>query len=122
MGSSWDLSCLLSLQEVVIMLMGMNMSHRLHMVSLFRDGLIELVAILSGKDFQDDQNCGFSFQQDFLPPTHLHEFHFMIDYMSIYAHDYYVLNLSLLYCMIKHRGRYLDEMMNIWLHWLYDFT
>jgi hypothetical protein len=46
----------------------------------------------------------------------------MIDYMSKYAHDYYVPNLSLLYCMIKHKGRYLDEMMNIWLHWLYDFT
>jgi hypothetical protein len=65
---------------------------------------------------------GYSFQQDFLPPTHLHEFHFMIDYMSIYAHDYYVLDLSLLFHMIKHRGRYLDEMMNKWLHWLYDFT
>jgi hypothetical protein len=64
---------------------------------------------------------GFSFQQDFLPPTHLHEFHFMIDYMSIYAHDYYVLDLSLLFYMIKHRGRYFDEMIN-WLHWLYDFT
>jgi hypothetical protein len=46
------------------------------------------------QDFGDDQDCGYSFQQDFLPPTHLHWFHFMIDYMSIYAHDYYVLNLS----------------------------
>jgi hypothetical protein len=69
-----------------------------------------------------DQACGFSFQQDFLPPTHLHEFHFMINYMSIYAHDHYVLDLSLLYYMIKHRGRYLDEMLSRWLHWLYDFT
>jgi hypothetical protein len=49
MGSSWDLSYLLSLQEAVIMLTGMKMSHRLHMVALFRDGLIELVAILSGR-------------------------------------------------------------------------
>jgi hypothetical protein len=73
-------------------------------------------------DFRDDQSCNRSFHQDFLPPTHLYEFHFMIDYMSKYSHDYYVPNLSLLYCMIKHRGRYLDEMMNIWLHWLYDFT
>jgi hypothetical protein len=48
-GSSWDLSYLLSLQEAMIILMGMKMSHRLHMVSLFRDGLIELVAILSGR-------------------------------------------------------------------------
>jgi hypothetical protein len=46
----------------------------------------------------------------------------MIDYMSIYAHDYYVLDLSLLYCMIKHMGRYLDEKVNRWLHWLYDFS
>jgi hypothetical protein len=72
--------------------------------------------------WQDDRADGFSFQQDFLPPTHLHEFHFMMDYMSTYAHDYYVLDLSLLFHMIKHRGRYLDEMMNKWLHWLYDFT
>jgi hypothetical protein len=68
-----------------------------------------------------DQACGCSFQQDFLPPTHLHEFHFIIDYMSIYAHDHYVLDLSLLYYIIKHRGRYFDEMIS-WLHWLYDFT
>jgi hypothetical protein len=70
---------------------------------------------------QDDQADGFSFQQDFLPPTHLHEFYFMIDYMCVYTHDYYVLDLSLLYYMIKHRGRYFDEMIK-WLHWLYDFT
>jgi hypothetical protein len=70
---------------------------------------------------QDDRADGFSFQQDFLPPTHLHEFYFMIDYMCVYTHDYYVLDLSLLYYMIKHRGRYFDEMIK-WLHWLYDFT
>jgi hypothetical protein len=43
----------------------------------------------------------------------------MVDYMSIYAHDYYVLDLSLLFHMIKHRGRYLDEQMValvVWLH------
>ena len=49
------------------------------------------------QEFQDDRDCVFSFQQDFLPPTHLHEFYFMIDYMFIYAHDYYVLELSLLF-------------------------
>jgi hypothetical protein len=68
-----------------------------------------------------NQACGFSFQQDFLPPTHLHEFHFMIDCISIYAHDHYVLEFSLLYYMNKHRGGYLDKMIN-WLHWLYNFT
>jgi hypothetical protein len=35
-----------------------------------------------------DQACGYSFQQDCLPPTHLHELLSMIDYMLIYAHDY----------------------------------
>jgi hypothetical protein len=68
-----------------------------------------------------DQTHGYSFQQDYLPPTHLHELLSMIDHMLIYAHDYYVLDLSLLYYIIKHMGRYLDEMIS-WLHWLYDFT
>jgi hypothetical protein len=45
----------------------------------------------------------------------------MIDHILIYSHDYYVLELSLLYYRIKNRGRYLDEMIS-WLHWLYDFT
>jgi hypothetical protein len=70
---------------------------------------------------RDDRVDGFSFQQDFLPPTHLHEFYFMIDYMYVYAHDYYKLDLSFLFNMIKHKGRYFDEMIN-WFHWLYDFT
>jgi hypothetical protein len=64
---------------------------------------------------QHDQDDDFSFQQDFLPPTHLSSFHFMIDYISIYDHDHYVLDLSLLFYIIKHRGRYFDEMIN-WLH------
>jgi hypothetical protein len=67
------------------------------------------------REFQDDRDCGLSFQQDFPPPTHLHEFYFMIDYMSIYAHDYYVLDLSLLFHMIKHRGECLRPMIK-WLH------
>jgi hypothetical protein len=85
------------------------------MIVLFRDGLIELVAITFKKDSLDDQSCGYSFQHDFLPPTHLHEFHFIIDYISIYAHDHYVLDLSLLFYIIKHMGRYFDGMIN-WLH------
>jgi hypothetical protein len=40
------------------------------------------------RDFLDDQACSFSFQDDLLPPTHLHQFIFMIDYMSIHVHDY----------------------------------
>jgi hypothetical protein len=64
---------------------------------------------------QDDRDDGFSFQHDFLHPTHLNEFYFMIDYMSVYTRDYYVLNVSLLYYMIKNMGRYFDEMIK-WLH------
>jgi hypothetical protein len=60
----------------------------------------------------DDHSCGYSFQQDFLPPTHLHEFHFTIDYISIYDHDHYVLDLYLLFYIIKHRGSYFDGMIN----------
>jgi hypothetical protein len=67
------------------------------------------------------QDCVHSLQQDFFPPTHLHELLSMINYMLTYAYDYFMLDLSLLYYMIKHRGRYLDEMIS-WLHWLYDFT
>jgi hypothetical protein len=78
------------------------------MIVLFRDGLIELVAITSGRIPWMIRVDGYSFQQDFLPPTHLHEFHFTIDYISIYAHDHYVLDLSLLFYIIKHRGRYFD--------------
>jgi hypothetical protein len=70
---------------------------------------------------QDDRVDGFSFQQDFLPPAHLHKFYSMISYMSIYTHDFYVLDLSLLFHMIKHRGKYLHSLIR-WLHWLYNFT
>ena len=51
-----------------------------------------------------DHAYACSFQHGFLPPTHLHDFHFMIDYMPIYARDHYFLDLSLLYYMIKHKG------------------
>jgi hypothetical protein len=64
---------------------------------------------------QDDQVDGFSFQQDFLPPTHIHEFHFMTDYMCIYNQDYYVFELYFLYYMINHMGKYFDETIS-WFH------
>ena len=116
MGSSWDLSCLLSLQEAMIMLIGMAMSYCLHMGSLFGDGLIELVDILSCMIFKMIRitTTLFSKISSLLPISmSFISFH---DYMSIYAHDYYVLDLSLLFHMIKHKVRYLDEMMNRWLH------
>jgi hypothetical protein len=71
--------------------------------------------MLTGKTFKDNQDCGFSFQQDFLPPTHLHEFYFMIDYIFIKANDYHVLELTLLFHMIKHRGKCLCSIIR-WLH------
>jgi hypothetical protein len=46
MRYSWDISCPLSIQEAAIMLMEMKMNHRLHMVALFKDGLIRLVVTL----------------------------------------------------------------------------
>jgi hypothetical protein len=52
MGSSRDLSYLLSLQEAVVMLTRKKMSRHLYMVALFRDGLIGLVAILSGRIYE----------------------------------------------------------------------
>jgi hypothetical protein len=45
----WDLSCLLDLQEATIIFTRMKMSLRLQIVSPFKDGLIELVAITSGR-------------------------------------------------------------------------
>jgi hypothetical protein len=59
---------------------------------------------------RDDQADGFSLQQDFLPPTHIHEFYFVIDYISIYAR--FVLELPLLFHMIKHRGICFDGMID----------
>jgi hypothetical protein len=47
-----------------------------------------------------------------LKTTHLQYLYLMINYMCIYTHDYYVLDLSLLYYIIKNRGRYFDEMIN----------
>jgi hypothetical protein len=56
---------------------------------------------------QHDQADGFSFQQDFLPPTHLHSFHFMIDY--IYSLEYYAcyphfLGITRISCLEAHRA------------------
>jgi hypothetical protein len=55
---------------------------------------------------QHDQADGLSFQHDFHPPTHIHSFHFTIDCISIYSHDHIVLDLSLLFYIIKQRGTY----------------
>jgi hypothetical protein len=61
--------------------------------------------------------------QDFIPPTRLHESDFEIsdDMIYILTHDIFVLDLSLLWFMIKHKGRYRGTLLD-WLHWLFDYT
>ena len=114
-----NLSFPLSPRQVMSIYVSMKISFHLHIVAPFRDGLISLVDTLSGGMIR--LMVSLSNKISSLPPTHLHEFHFTVDYMYFDSHDYYVLNLFLLYDIIKHRGRYHDEMIS-WLHWLYDFT
>jgi hypothetical protein len=86
------------------------MSLHIHIVALLGDALIELVAITSGRIpfmiiVADILSSRIS---SFLPISmSFISFH---DYISIYAH--YVLDLSLLFYKIKHRGRYFDGMIN----------
>jgi hypothetical protein len=53
--------------------------------------------------------------RNFVPPTHLHELDFMIfdDVIHVLTHVIFVLNLSLFWFMMKHRGRYYE----IFLGW-----
>jgi hypothetical protein len=61
--------------------------------------------------------------QDFIPPTRLHELDsdFPDDMMYILTHDIFVLDLSLFWFMMKHKGRYQGTLLG-WLHWLFDYT
>jgi hypothetical protein len=61
--------------------------------------------------------------QDFIPPTRLHELDsdFSDDMMYILTHDIFVLDVSLFWFMMKHKGRYQGALLN-WLHWLFDYT
>jgi hypothetical protein len=68
----------------------------------------------------------FSFRltwHGFIPPTHLHELDFVIsdDMIYILTHDIFVLDLSLFWFMMKHKGRYRGTLLD-WLHWLFDYT
>jgi hypothetical protein len=60
---------------------------------------------------------------DFIPPTRLHELDsdFSDDMMYILTHDIFVLDLSLFWFMMKHKGRYRGTLLD-WLHWLFDYT
>jgi hypothetical protein len=61
--------------------------------------------------------------QYFVPPTRLHELDsdFSDDMMYILTHDIFVLDVSLFWFMMKHKGRYQGAVQD-WLHWLFDYT
>jgi hypothetical protein len=61
--------------------------------------------------------------QDFVPPTRLHELDSDLsdDMMYILTHDIFVLDVSLFWFMMKHKGRYQGALLD-WLHWLFDYT
>jgi hypothetical protein len=61
--------------------------------------------------------------QDFIPPTRLHELDsdFSGDMMYILTHDMFVLDVSLFWFVMKHKGRYQGALLD-WLHWLFDYT
>jgi hypothetical protein len=61
--------------------------------------------------------------QYFIPPTRLHEIDSdsFDDMMYILTHDIFVLDVSLFWFMMKHKGRYQGALLD-WLHWLFDYT
>jgi hypothetical protein len=61
--------------------------------------------------------------RDFVPPTRLHELEFGTpdDVMYVLTHDVFVLDFSLFWFMMKHKGRYQGALLD-WLHWLFDYT
>jgi hypothetical protein len=64
------------------------------------------------------QGCGDTSLHDFVPPSHLHELDFMISYGIVYVQlMIFVLDLSLFWFMMKHRGRCFDTMLG-WFYWL----
>jgi hypothetical protein len=60
--------------------------------------------------------------RDFVPPTRLHELDpdFFNDIIYILTHDIFVLDISLFWFMMKHKGRYQGALLD-WLHWLFDY-
>ena len=75
--------------------------------------------------FLDRIECSFQrwTWQYFIPPTCLHELDsdFSDDMMYILTHDIFVLDVSLFWFMMKHKGRYQGALLD-WLHWLFDYT
>jgi hypothetical protein len=58
-----------------------------------------------------------------VPPTRLHELDIgtFDDMMYILTPDIFVLDVSLFWFMMKHKGRYQGALLD-WLHWLFDYT
>jgi hypothetical protein len=58
-----------------------------------------------------------------IPPTRLHELDFMTsdDIIYVLTHVIFVLNLSLFWFIMKHKGRYQGTLLD-WFHWLFDYT
>jgi hypothetical protein len=61
--------------------------------------------------------------RDFVPPTRLRELEFGTpdDVIYVLTHDVFVLDFSLFWFMMKHKGRYQGALLD-WLHWLFDYT
>jgi hypothetical protein len=61
--------------------------------------------------------------QDFIPPTRLHELdsNFSNDMIYVLTHDIFVLDLSLFWFMLKHKGRYQRTLLD-WLYWLFNYA
>jgi hypothetical protein len=69
------------------------------------------------------KGCGDTPLHDFVPPSHLYELDFMIGcaIMTALTHDLFGIDLSLCWCVMKHKGRCSGTMLG-WLYWLYDYT
>jgi hypothetical protein len=61
--------------------------------------------------------------QDFVTPTRLHELDSDLsdDIVYILTHEIFVLDISLFWFMMKHKGRYRGTLLD-GLHWLFDYT
>jgi hypothetical protein len=61
--------------------------------------------------------------RNFVPPSRLHELDFTIsdDTIHFLTHVIFVLELSLFWFMMKHRGRYYETLLG-WFHWIFDYT
>jgi hypothetical protein len=59
----------------------------------------------------------------FFPSNRLHELDFVIldDLIHVLTHVIFVLDLSLFWFMMEHKGRYRGTLLD-WLHWLFDYT